>query len=173
MKDGIIMGTKPYKEQWQNDRFNDGIEFQDFVFDVLYAMGIPLISYSSKKYQSFIGENKAGFEIKYDRRFQETGNLAIELYEKSNKNNNKWVNSGILRHDNTIFYLIGNYEIIYIFAKKHLIMVMDKYKKYEIPTSIGFLLPKPEANKFSCHIIETKLVLNQSYFNFIKVNNDK
>jgi len=114
----------------------------------LYDAGIPLLSYSSKKYQILIGENKAGIEIKYDRKFRETGNFYIETAEKSAANNKEFVASGIFRNDNTWLFIIGDYETIFIFSKEQLKKIKNNYKQVETPTSKGFLIPVNEALKF-------------------------
>ena len=87
-----------------------GLEYQDFVTDILSnELGISLSNYLSKKYQ-LKGENKQGFEIKFDNLYKTTNNIYIEIAEKSNANNEKFVKSGIFRHDNTWFYIIGDYD---------------------------------------------------------------
>jgi hypothetical protein len=139
--------TENYKEMLQK-----GLEYQDFITDLLLKeIGISLSTYSSKKYQYDIGENKQGIEIKFDDRYKETGNLYIEVEEKSNANNWYYVNSGIYRNDNTWLYLIGDYNEVFIFSKKQLIILHEKniYKLVKTPTSIGFLIPKNDAEKYS------------------------
>ena len=127
-----------------------GLEFQDYVVERLYDAGLPIISYSSKKYQYMIGENKCGFEIKYDRLFRKTGNIYIEIAEKSDKNNKNYINSGIYRDDNTWLYIIGDYNTIYILSKKilKLIHTKNKYKEVITPTSKGFLIPISDIEKY-------------------------
>lgn len=129
-----------------------GLEFQDFITDILIAkLGIPLSTYSSAKYQNISGENKQGFEIKFDDKYIDTGNIYIEVKEKSNANNLNFVYSGIYRTDNTWLYLIGNYKEVFIFSKKHLQLMhkSNKYKEVQTLTSIGFLIPKLECEKYS------------------------
>ena len=65
------------------EKLKQGLEFQDYVVERLYDCGLPIISYSSKEYQTMIGENKTGIEIKNDSNFRITGNLYIEVAEKS------------------------------------------------------------------------------------------
>jgi hypothetical protein len=128
-----------------------GLEYQDFVTDVLInELGIALSSYGSTKYQYTKGENKQGFEIKFDDKYKDTGNIYIEIAEKSNAVNLNFVNSGIFRNDNTWLYLIGNYNEIFIFSKKHLILMYKskKYKEVETATSKGILIDKIEAEKY-------------------------
>lgn len=139
--------TDKYKEMLQK-----GLEYQDFITDILLKeIGISLSSYSSKKYQYNIGENKQGIEIKFDDRYKETGNLYIEVQEKSNADNYNYVDSGIYRSDNTWLYLIGDYSEVFIFSKKQLIIMYknNNYRKVQTPTSIGFLIPSNDAEKYS------------------------
>jgi hypothetical protein len=142
--------TDEYKEKLQA-----GLEFQDYVSDVLInELGIPVTSYNSVKYQ-YRGENRQGLEIKYDRRYSDTGNLYIEIAEKSNANNYSFVKSGIYRDDNTWLYIIGDYNKLFIFGKRTLILMHEsnKYKYVEIGTSKGFLVPNKKAEKLSLKVI--------------------
>lgn len=137
--------TPYYKE-----KLEQGLYFQDYVIELLYKNGIPLISYSSKEYQNMIGENKAGIEIKNDNNFRMTGNLYIEIAEKSNAENISFVSSGIYRNDNTWLYLIGDINKIYVLSKKQLKILHQskKYKEVQTTTSKGFLLPVTEVEKY-------------------------
>jgi hypothetical protein len=143
-------GVTNYKVYY-NEKLQEGLEYQDFITDLLInELGISLSSYSSKKFQNSIGENRQGFEIKFDNRMIDTGNIYIEVKEKSNPDNANYVDSGIFRNDNTWLYLIGNYDSVYIFGKKHLILMYEKntYKQVTTSTSIGFLLPVTDAEKY-------------------------
>lgn len=109
------------------DSFEVGLQFQDFIItQLLRDYGIVIQLYSSKKFQFDVGESLQGYEIKYDARStgdcthyncEATNNVAIEVYEKTNENNDKWIPSGILREDNTIYYIIGNYDMCWIVDK--------------------------------------------------------
>jgi hypothetical protein len=134
-----------------------GLQYQDFVTDVLISeLGISLSTYNSKKYQYTKGENKQGFEIKFDDKYKETGNIYIEVAEKSNPENLQYVKSGIYRNDNTWLYLIGNYNEIFIFSKKHLKLMHNKkkYKEVKTLTSQGFLIPKDDCLKYCVYKIK-------------------
>ena len=122
-----------------------GLQFQDFITDILLKeLGISLSTYSSQKYQNLKGENKQGFEIKFDDKYKDTGNVYIEVAEKSNPLNENFISSGIYRNDNTWLYLIGDYKEIFIFSKKHLKLMYEskKYKEVIISTSKGMLIKK-------------------------------
>jgi len=129
-----------------------GKDYQDFAQIELYKSGIPIGVLTSEKYQRDYGESIAGIEVKLDRKLAETGNLYIETHEKSNKNNKYYVESGILRNDNTWIYCIGNYDVMYLIAisslrrlyqKEHNKKLNDRMKGYierKTETSIGFTL---------------------------------
>ena len=124
-------------------KLSEGLAYQDFVIERLYEAGLPIISYSSKKYQHEVGENKAGIEIKNDQKFRQSGNFYVETAEKSNAENQYFVVSGIYRNDNTWLYILGDYETIYVFSKDQLKILHRKgrFKLVETKTSQGFLLP--------------------------------
>jgi len=135
---------------YYKDMLDKGLHYQDFVVEELYKVGLPIISYSSKQFQNLIGENKAGFEIKLDQNFRKTKNFYIEYAEKSNENNKEFVDSGILRNDNTWLYIIGDYDNIYIFSKKQLQLLLkhNKCKTVETKTSKGMLLNIDMSKKY-------------------------
>ena len=83
--------------------------------------------------------------MKYDSRFRETGNLYIEVAEKSDAVLPNYTASGIMRDDNSWLYLIGDYEEAFIFAKNLLrafCVPSNKDIEYkETPTSQGYTFP--------------------------------
>ena len=134
--------TGYYKEMLEK-----GLKFQDFVVKEMYKKGIPIVSYNSKEYQYNEGENVAGFEIKFDDCMAKTGNLYIEISEKSSEEMEFFTPSGIYRNDNSWIYLIGNYSEFFLFAKKHLQAVHKRgsFKKVGNSTSNGIVIPKKSA----------------------------
>lgn len=145
---------------WDNEKefntFQRGLQFQDFVCDILYEQGIILQNYSSKKYQFEIGENKQGFEIKLDNRCTDTNRLSIEVAEKKISDKN-WNSSGIYSKGNSWLYIHGNYQKIFIFSKNILIMLHQSGKYEEAiahDTVKKFYLPIEDAQKWACKIIE-------------------
>lgn len=145
------METK-FKSEYYAQKYKEGLYFQDFVVEELYKIGLPIISYASKEFQFNVGENKAGLEIKNDNRYKETGNIFIEVAEKSHEDNPFYVPSGIYRNDNTWLYLIGDQDLIFVFSKKQLryLHEKDKFKTIEIKrkTAKGFLVPREKAENF-------------------------
>lgn len=131
-------------------QLEDGQAYQDFVAEKLYHEGIVLVNFQSRASQLRVGENLLGLEIKYDKQFIKTGNLYIEIAEKSDASNRQFVTSGIYRDDNTWLYGIGNYDELFLFSKRTLRKVYEHRKRdtdayKETPTSRGFVLPRREA----------------------------
>lgn len=138
--------------EYYKNKLEQGLEYQDFIAELLMKeIGLSLTNFSSRRYQ-LRGENMQGVEIKNDDRMKDTGNLYIEIQEKADAKNKRFVNSGIFRNDNTWLYIIGNYEVAYIFSKKFLQLIYKdgkcSYRKVDIPTSKGFLIPVSEAEKY-------------------------
>ena len=112
-----------------SDSLEVGQAFQDFVCIELAKTGLILQNLSSKKYQFDTGENLQGWEIKYDARCTgdctlkkctATNQLSFEIAEKTKAENAKFIDSGILRDDNSWLYIQGNYHQLWIFDKKML-----------------------------------------------------
>lgn len=146
--------TNEYADYYKN-KLRQGAEFEDFVVDALYAIGLPVTTYKSQKYQYGKGESRAGVEIKNDEKLSKTGNLYIEAAEKSHPDNPEYVKSGIHRNDNTWLYVIGDRSVIFIFSKT-MLQLLDKAERYEYKetaTSRGFLLPCAEARKYAAKIL--------------------
>ncbi len=138
--------------------FLEGQKFQDFTADELYKRGICVRNYVSYIFQIKVGENQAGIEIKHDKLWRKTGNLYIEIAEKSNKENENYVISGIYRNDNTWLYVIGDYGKLFLLPVKYLrtLHQRNKYVEVQIDTSKGYLLPIPDAEKCSIKTIIIK-----------------
>lgn len=133
------------------ENYIEGTEYQDYIVSQMMQRGFPICLYSSRKYQYECGESTNGIEIKFDRMMAKTGNIYIEIAEKSNAKNPKYVDSGIMRMDNSWLYLIGDYHEVFILSVKQLREIAKKpawwKKEYGIrevttPTSKGFVFPK-------------------------------
>lgn len=153
------------------DSLEIGLRFQDFIAErLIREISIPLTYYTSREYQYKVGENAQGVEIKYDARSTgccaimpntATGNVAIEVAEKTNALNDIWVNSGIFRNDNTWLYIVGNYDCAWIFDKKYLRRCArsERYTiKETLPTIKTMLIPVRWADE----ICAKKLIFNDS-----------
>ena len=157
---GTSLAIKPnYPDGDRSTLFEEALEFQDFVVDLfLKEIGIPISNYSSRYFQFNKGENPQGIEIKLDKRILETGNVSIEVAEKSRADLENWTPSGIMRNDNTWLYVQGNKEIVFIFSKKILKGIYEaRYKdKVWMPkkTIKTFLMPITDAEKYAAKVIK-------------------
>lgn len=142
------------------DKYEQGAQYQDFIADVLASQcGISLNAYSSKKYQFERGESASGIEVKFDDRMRETGNVYIEIAEKSHPEIDDYTPSGVCRNDGSWLYLIGDYEKALLMSKNQLRMMVEKddvslsklrIRKVQTPTSIGYLFPVEYCKKWLC-----------------------
>lgn len=146
--------------EYYKEKMEAGLEYQDFIADQLRKATPCMIlgAYSSRRYQYEKGESASGIEIKHDMLMKQTGNLYIEVAEKSNEDIPDYTPSGIMRNDNTWLYLIGDYEQAFLFSKEQLKMVYADRKRWNLrgikpvqtPTSIGFLYPIESAMRGMC-----------------------
>lgn len=136
-------------------QLEDAQIFQDWLMVELAKRGIIIQVFSSKEYQFKTGETFSRDEIKLDKKQLEYGNLAIEEYEKTDKNNPFYVESGINRQ-NIIRWIQGNYQNVWIFEfnklKEYVLSGVSRpnnpLRRYVTPTSKGILLPcYPDADK--------------------------
>ena len=142
---------------YYNNQLRNGKQFEQHVINELEKIGITLTLTETLEDQIEIGETYEGYEIKYDKKYKETNNLWIEIEERTDINK-EWVDSGIFREDNTIFYVIGNYSRIFVFNKATLKILSEKYEIREnnMKTSKGFLLSNSEAIRYSKFMIDNE-----------------
>ena len=146
----MSQSIEQYDNGYYEKQLERGLQFQDYVCEMLYHFGIVVVSYSSRHYQNRVGENMIGIEIKRDGNFRQTGNLYIETEEKAHPKKPSYVPAGIHRGDNSWLFAIGDEKTLYIFSIKMLRMV-EELGKFRVPpaspTSKGFLIPIKEAEK--------------------------
>ena len=107
------------KTPYYINQLTESHRFEVFVDTLFRQHGFDIGLYYGRK-QQYSGETQAGIEIKLDKRLKETKNVYIEYQERLRKEGN-WVNSGILKEDNTKFILIGDIDKYYILSKKKLL----------------------------------------------------
>jgi len=167
------------KTDYFEKKLQKGEEFQNYVENLFKEeYDLDLEPFTSPEGQYERGENKKGVEIKYDMMCKKTGNLYIEYAEKSSAGNIKYVNSGILKKDNSKYFLIGNYDRFWIFPKKILVdtYINEKEKDrknrdfrfIKKKTSKGFLLPIKKAEKKTISISKVVKELRKVYSHGIK-----
>ena len=149
------MGTN-YKDSKNTNSEKEGDMYQDFISDALTKeLGWTISIYKSKKYQFEKGESRQGVEIKLDNWCSRSKRLSVETEEKTELEKS-FVKSGIYRKDNSIIYIQGNYEIIFIFAKGLLQMLHNtkKYEEKEDGTFKSFYLPFKDAYRYAIAVID-------------------
>lgn len=148
-----------YFEETYRPQLEEAARYQDFITDELLKRGIVLNQYASREYQQKVGESASGIEIKYDKRMTETGNVYIEVAEKSNPSLPDYTESGVYRKDNTWLYLIGNYKKALLMSKRQLRVCIEYGEEWrkragivyrEIATSQGYTFPVAYCEKFLC-----------------------
>lgn len=157
MRSGTPMATN-YKDSKHSDPREMGEKYQDIITDILAANGMILQNYCSRQYQYQVGENRQGWEIKYDALCTSTRRLSIEVGEKTNSSKPEFTPSGICREDNSWLYIQGNLDVVYIFQKNILRMLMNS-GRYEIidnnPDTIRkFYLPFEVCEKYAGKILK-------------------
>lgn len=159
----MAMNSREYA-QYRQTKIESGLLYQDFVVDCCWRLlGLAIVQFSSRAYQTTVGESLTGVEIKHDERMAQTGNLWIELAEKAVPRPGEYAKSGIRRDDNTWLYAIGNYDVIYLFAKRFLVALGEarksdgahtyKHLENNTQTSLGYLLPSRDAERYAAVIL--------------------
>ena len=146
--------------QYYKDKLAEGQRFESFVMsrwpDIYPNRTLTI---RDGKYSQLLGETDEGVEIKYDGMMEKTGRIYIEIQEKTNANNDNYVDSGIYRNDNTRIWCIGNMTQLFLFSKQKLIWLdrLDPpflYRPKPTGTSIGFCIPVKNAKKLCLDYVE-------------------
>lgn len=82
--------------------------------------GIIVHVYENRRHQQLVGESQEGYEIKLDQHIPHTHRISIEVGEKARVRADPFVPSGILRDDNTLFYVQGFWDFCWLFHKSDL-----------------------------------------------------
>lgn len=141
---------------YRENNIRRGVEYEDFVFDILREEGLTVTRYASQKWQYGVGECSGGIEVKFDDKIDEYERLYIEVSEKAYPNSQRsYAPSGIYRNDNSWLYVVGDYKNVYIFAKSilKLLYLTGRYLGKETPTSQGFVLPVEKAEKYAACVL--------------------
>jgi len=138
--------------------------FEIFIRDwIKDNRGIDIGLHETEYKQLKIGESERGIEIKHDYKFPKTERLFIETEELTSQG--EWIQSGVCKEDNALWYLIGDRNEFWLFNKRNLFMeslckeqiygyLNKEFKDKNFPTSKGFLLFISEANEICVrHII--------------------
>jgi len=114
---GVRMTAHAY-DDYRDNKIESGLLYQDFIVDLmLQVLRFPVTTYSSRLYQTTVGEGPCGVEIKHDEKYATTKRLWIEVAEKARPRDGDYAPSGICRDDNSWLYIIGNYDVVFVFSK--------------------------------------------------------
>lgn len=152
--DDLEKAREKYKNGYYDKKLEEGLQFQDIVTRELYLRGIVVVGYSSRRFQNEQGENMLGAEIKRDDKFRESGNIYLEVAEKSHPDNPQYIPSGIMRKDNSWLFVIGDEKTVWIFPTEYLRRIKHRYKQVTTATSIGHLMPLADADKYCIRKME-------------------
>jgi hypothetical protein len=134
------------------ENLKEGKEFEEYCYRWLeFEKRTRIESCKDLQTQVQVGENWFGIEFKLDKNFRRTGNLYIEIKERSAVHL-RYTEAGIYRNDNTFLYAIGDKQTLYVFDKQRLRAYhewseshssISRHKQIEnhMRTSIGWLLP--------------------------------
>ncbi len=134
--------TDNYRKQ-----LNSSAIFENWVNKEFLARGIDLGFFEDS--QQYTGETQKGLEIKNDERSKITGNLYIEYQEKLSGDKEEWSNSGILKDDNTIYWIIGHPDEYYFFKKQDLLEIYYRLERKDPTLPIGFRFVEEKTEKTS------------------------
>lgn len=143
--------------EYYAQRLAEGKKYELFIKEQLKEKLNIDINILNDMYQNS-GETIEGYEIKFDDRMKETGNIYIEYAEKRSSKNANYIESGILKNDNTIFFVIGNYSEFFIIDKEVLVKLYKEKDRnirfVQIDTSRGFLISKQFASTITPYHIK-------------------
>lgn len=159
----VVVWSDRKKNDYYLNMLQKAHEFECYLenlFDEKYNLDLGI--YDDQEGQYIEGECALGIEIKFDMMAKNTKNLYIEYAEKSNPNNKEYISSGILKKDNSKYFLIGDQEEFFIFSKYKLYEIYKREKEivnnnlniepevsFKIKdTSLGFTIPIILARKY-------------------------
>lgn len=142
----------------RKERTSKGKLFEQYVCrEMLRRYGISIHVHDRKQDQYEIGESLEGYEIKFDDITATTGRLWIEIEEKASPRPGDYVRSGIFRRDNSKYYIIGDYDLFFVFWKEELIVFLEGTKPEIIEnytkTSRGFFLYRKDAHRLAIYTV--------------------
>lgn len=151
------------KSAYFNQKLEQGHQFEVYIDQLFKNHGVDLGFFHAKDEQYRKGESAKGVEVKFDNLWEKYGNLYIEYQEKVSKSSNTWVNSGIMKEDNTIFYLIGTRRKFWILRKQGLLALFESWKRdsgrrnqFKVKdTSKGFVMSTALADTMTVPLAQT------------------
>lgn len=163
----LIIDDRFYKKNpYFIQNLNNSHQCELLVSSAFYEKGVDMGLFKTLDDQ-YRGESSIGVEVKADNRAADTGNLYIEVDEKSNQKNSNFIPSGINKTDNTrwfAFVIDNRTNIIFLDASKVHDLIATQALRYVSEnfhnTSHGYLLNinTMRSNKYS---INPEVNINQ------------
>lgn len=142
----------------RKERTAKGTLFEQYVCrEMLRRYGVEIHVFNRREDQYRRGESAEGYEIKFDDITARTGRLWIEIKEKAEPRTGDYAPSGILRQDNSVHYIIGDYDLFFVFCKEELIAFMEstrpEIQENSTKTSLGFFLYRKDAYRLAIYVV--------------------
>lgn len=120
--------------------------WEQYIVERLQAEGRVVERHKTRAAQYAHGDTTIGLELKFDLELTRTGNLYIEVAEKSRPEQAEWIDSGIYARADFKWYGVGDYRDFYIFRRSALKRLAPQMPTFTIArgTSRGFLLEPPQ-----------------------------
>lgn len=126
-KPKVSIWSDRIKTPYYKDKLQASFIFENYIAALISEKyNLDLGQYLTPEGQYKLGENALGIEIKNDTLINKYGNVYIEYQEKSNSNNYNYIDSGILKNDNCVYFLTGTIDKFYIFRKEILIKIFHE-----------------------------------------------
>lgn len=148
-KNGFNIEYKPkvifWNDRKKNDYFKQQLQeaflFENYIAEkIKFDFDLDIEPFLTSEGQYELGENALGIEIKNDKLIKKYGNIYVEYQEKADAKGYLYVDSGILKNDNTKYFLIGDYDEFFIARKSVLLNIYYEElanEKNNIPSKRG------------------------------------
>lgn len=145
-----------------------GAEFERFVESEFKKYGIDIGMFTDSNGQ-FKGENKFGIEIKYCS----ADDFIFIKYKSCLKYNGNKVDNGVIKQDNSKYWIEGKPSKYYIFYKKDLIDIYNRLNQGEQIKGCKFDVRDKDYNNSKCFTLDDdkcrELMIADNIKDFIKI----
>jgi hypothetical protein len=126
-----------------------GEAYERYIVWQLRQDGIDVARYDTQAEQYAHGDTTIGLEIKLDTKYCDTGNLFIEVAEKTRAEQPTWTVSGIFAASDAPWYGVGDYRNFFVFDR---LTLQEQSATVRLivtkrGTSRGFLLTEDRARQ--------------------------
>lgn len=129
----------------------EGRKYERFIKAYFWIyLGIRLHLFDTYDEQMKYGETQEGFEIKYQRKMKETGNVYIETVAIPNIYTKREVPGALFRNDNSHTWIMGDYKEFWTVQLRTLLRLYEDrvYRIIRCKYGEGYLIPKRDLHKY-------------------------